>query len=454
MTTRATSWYPLAATDPVPGDPAVLTQQAAAHREVAAQIRLAADSLVELTSDPRMRSLAVDTLRERAAGVAGTIRKARARYLAVADALSTYAVALRQAQEAADDLLARARTTQQSLDEAVQQRLRAAVLLRDLEDDPAAAATDVRATTNRLETARTAVDDAELRLTTLRDELEIVERERDAAARRAIDTIDEARASDGLDDGWWEDWGLEVATQVSAIAGKVATIAGTAALVLCWVPILGPALALTATIAGAASLVANVMLAAKGEKGWADAGIDALGMLSFGWGKVVGKGLQQLSREMPDALTAVRGFTSRSGNPAVAAGSGAVDMATRGLLASSDLTVRGLLAGGWRSAPGTYLAAFRTALFQVGAGPKGLLTMAGHGDVVANRALLDDVASVATHPKAVDLLNPLLAKASSLEQQVVWIHGIDVAANAYGAGQLASELTSPPQQSARERLHL
>lgn len=454
MTDRPTSWYPLAATDPVPGDPVVLAHQAAEHREVATQIRLAAESLLDFTSDPNVKSLAVDTLCERATGLADAIKRARGRYLAVAEALDTYAVALRHAQETADDLLARARTTQHSLDEAVQQRLRAVILLRDLEDDPAAEAIDIRTTATRLEAARAAVDDAESRLATLRAELEIVERERDTAAQRAIDMINEARANDGLDDGWWEDWGLEIATQVSSIAGKVATIAGTAALLLCWVPILGPALALTATIAGAASLAANVMLAVKGEKGWADAGIDLLGLVSFGWGKVVGRGLQQLSREMPEVLTAVRGLTSRSGNPAVAAGSDAVNAATRGRLPSSDLTVRGLFANGWRAAPATYASAFRSALFQVGAGPKGLLTMAGHGDVVASSTLLDDVAPVVTHPKAVDLLNPLLAKAASLQQQVVWIHGIDVATNAYGAGQLTTELTSPPRQAARERLHL
>ena len=438
----------------MPGDPAALTQQAIEHGEVATHIRLAAESLGELGNDSSMQSLAVDTVRGRAVALGNALEKARARYLAVARALNAYASALRHAQEAADALLARARATQQSLDEATQQRLRAAILLRDLEDDPAADPADVRTTSNRLTSARTAVDEAELRLAGLREELEAIKQERDAAAQRAIDLITEARANDGLDDGWWEDWGLEVATQVSDVAGKVATITGTAALVLCWVPILGPALALTATIAGAASLVANFLLARNGEKGWTDFGIDALGMISFGWGRAVGRGLQHLAREMPEALTAVRGLTSRSGNPAISAATEVVNAATRGRLPAAGLTVRGLFANGWRAAPDTFRAAFQTALLRVGTGPRGLLSMAGHGDIVANRALLDDVASVVTHPQATDLLNPLLAKASSLEQQVVWIHRIDVATNAYGAGQMLSGFMSPPQESARERLRL
>lgn len=453
---RPTSWYPLAATDPVPGDPAAVAQDAQDHRTISDEILAAASSLDVLTADAGMQSLAVREVRNRSLAVAESIRSVRDRYVAVAEALETYAVALRHAQEAADDLLVRARTTQQALDEADQQRLRALMMVCDLEDDPTAEQADIRTMTNRLSAARSAVDDAELRLAGLRDELDVITRERDAAAQRAIDMINTARAEDGLDDGWWHDWGHDVATRVSAVAGKVATVAGTASLVLGWVPFLGPALALTATLAGAASLVSNLLLAYHGEKGWTDAGMDALGMVSFGWGKAVGRGLRTLSREMPDALTAARGLVNRSGHPAVsdARAAAAVNAATRGWLPTGGLTLRGLFSNGWRAAPDTYRSAFRAAAFQVGAGPNALLAMAGRGDVIANRVLLEDVASAVVHKDSVAAINPLLAKASSLEQQVVWIHGIDVATNAYGVGQLTTALTSPPAESARERLRL
>lgn len=451
---RPTSWYPLAATDPIPGDPDALRQHADEHAAVAASIGVVAEDVKILQRDPALQSFAVDELRHRAEGVAESIKKAHARYVAVAEALTTYASALRRAQESADELLVRARATQQSLDEATQQRLRAAILLRDLEDDPNADPADVRTTSRRLEAARDAVDDAERRLSHLRDELETVKQQRDAAAQDAIDTITKARAGDGLDDGWWEDWGLEVATQVSNVAGTVATIAGTAALVLCWVPILGPALAAIATVAGAASLVANGFLAAKGEKGWTDFGIDALGLVSFGWGKLVARGLKGVAREMPETMTALRGLTARSGTDAVSSTAAVVRAATRSDLPTGALTVRGLFANGWRAAPDTYASAFREALSRVTHGPRGLLAMAGHGQVVTNRVLVEDVAEVVTHRKGPELLNPLLAKTSSLEQQVVWIHRIDVASNAYGAGQLTAGLTSPPSEPARERLGL
>ena len=451
---RPTSWYPLAATDPVPGDPDALRQHADEHAAVAASIGVVAEDVKVLQRDPALQSFAVDELRHRTEVVAESIKKAHARYVAVAEALTTYASALRRAQEAADELLVRARATQQSLDEAAQQRLRAAILLRDLEDDPTADATDVRTTTRRLEAAREAVDDAEIRLSHLRDELETVQRQRDAAAQDAIDRITMARASDGLDDGWWEDWGLDVATQVSNVAGTVATSAGTAALVLCWVPIVGPALGVIATVAGAASLVANFLLAYNDEKGWTDFGIDALGMVSFGWSRGVAGALKGLAREMPETMTALRGLTARSGTDAVSSTAAAVNAATRGRLPSGELTIRGLFENGWRAAPDTYASAFREALSRVTYGPRGLLAMAGHGQVVTNRVLVEDVAEVVTHRKGPELLNPLLAKTSRLEQQVVWIHRIDVASNAYGAGQLTTGLTSPPTEPARERLGL
>lgn len=454
MTSRATSWYPLAATDPVPGDPAAVERDSATHDAVAEHIANAAAGLRRLAADPQIQSKAAQAVRERANEVASSIQKARGRYVAVAEALSQYAGELRVAQRSADELLLRAREAQRVLDEAAQQRLRAVSLLTDLESEPSSDSSEVRAARARLEAARHEADVAESQLASLRYELEIVVHDRDMAAQHAIGRIDEATASDNLNDTWWEDGGLEIATEVSQIAGKVATIAGTAALVLGWVPILGPALALTATIAGAASLAANLVLAAKGEKGWTDAAFDVAGFVSFGWGRLLLKPLQRLGDQLPRAMQAVRSITRNSQARQFTNAKPIAAASTNTRLPSGNLTVRDLVAAGWRNAPATYATAFRASLAQVTQGRNALLAMAGNGDLLADRQVLDRVQQFAPFPRAQDVVNPLLEKASKLEQQVVMIYGIDIATNAYGAAQMMTEALSPRPQSARERLNL
>ncbi|WP_371164092.1 hypothetical protein ABYF32_08435 [Buchananella felis] len=63
-------------------------------------------------------------------------------------------------------------------------------------------------------------------------------RECDLSAQTAIDAIQGVTATDGLNDGWWENWGAKILGWVAAIAEWVAAIAGILALVLCWVPVL------------------------------------------------------------------------------------------------------------------------------------------------------------------------------------------------------------------------
>ncbi|WP_371151985.1 hypothetical protein [Buchananella felis] len=110
--------------------------------------------------------------------------------------------------------------------------------------------------------------------------------DRDRAAQNAIDAIQRATTTDGLNDGWWENWGAKVLGWIAAIAEWVAAIAGILALVLCWVPVLGQALAVIAGIAGIVAALANIGLALGGEKTWGEAllsvGFAALGCIGLG----------------------------------------------------------------------------------------------------------------------------------------------------------------------------
>jgi hypothetical protein len=99
--------------------------------------------------------------------------------------------------------------------------------------------------------------------------------ERDRAARTAIEAINSTTSNDGLNDGWWENWGAKLTEWVATIAEAIATIAGILALLVCWIPVIGPALAgallIVAAVAAIVAALANIILAATGEKSWGEA---------------------------------------------------------------------------------------------------------------------------------------------------------------------------------------
>ena len=109
--------------------------------------------------------------------------------------------------------------------------------------------------------------------------------DRDAAAQSAIGQIEEITSADGLRDSWWDNWGSKVVGWIAKVAEFVASVAGILALVLCWVPGLGQILLGIAAVAGIVAAVANVALAATGEKSWVEAGISvafaALGVVGL-----------------------------------------------------------------------------------------------------------------------------------------------------------------------------
>ncbi len=99
--------------------------------------------------------------------------------------------------------------------------------------------------------------------------------DRDTAARTAIEAITSSTSNDGLNDSWWDDWGAKLTEWIATIAEAIATIAGILALLVCWIPVIGQALAgvllIVAAVAGIVAALANILLAATGEKSWGEA---------------------------------------------------------------------------------------------------------------------------------------------------------------------------------------
>ncbi|MEU1270213.1 putative T7SS-secreted protein [Streptomyces sp. NPDC005799] len=113
---------------------------------------------------------------------------------------------------------------------------------------------------------------------------------RDTQAGYAAKAIRDALDHDGLKDPahhWWDNWKDWVA-EVGHWAGVAAAALGVLALVLSWVPILGEVLGALALIASVVALVCDTVSALDGKGTWLDVAIDAVGVLSFGAGRILG----------------------------------------------------------------------------------------------------------------------------------------------------------------------
>ncbi|MFV8186137.1 hypothetical protein [Streptomyces sp. AF1B] len=113
---------------------------------------------------------------------------------------------------------------------------------------------------------------------------------RDTQAGYAATAIREAIDHDGLKDPkhhWWDNWKDWVA-KIGHWAGAIAGVLCVLALVLSWVPVLGEVLGALALIASVVALVCDTVSALDGKGTWLDVAIDAIGVLSFGAGRILG----------------------------------------------------------------------------------------------------------------------------------------------------------------------
>ncbi|WP_448061173.1 hypothetical protein [Cellulomonas hominis] len=222
---------------------------------------------------------------EKAGEVAGKIDDAHGRYDATGRALTAYADALDGAQARSERALRDAQNADQALTAAQGRVRRASGDLDDADDETDDA--ELARLRRSLASARGDRDAAEAALARARTELDGAITDRDTAAARAEQAIRAGMSGDGLGDSWWDDWGSAVVHAISSVAGIVAGVAGILALVLCWVPVLGQALAVVAAVATAVKLVADIALLAAGEGSWSDVAWGAVSLATFGVGRVI-----------------------------------------------------------------------------------------------------------------------------------------------------------------------
>lgn len=120
---------------------------------------------------------------------------------------------------------------------------------------------------------------------------------RDTQAGYARSAIHDAVEHDGLKDPehhWWDHWQDWIA-EIGHWAGVAAAALGVLALVLSWVPVLGEVLAALALVASVVALACDTISALDGKGTWLDVAIDAIGVLSFGAGRILGTAVKEAS---------------------------------------------------------------------------------------------------------------------------------------------------------------
>jgi hypothetical protein len=347
---RPYDWSPLWHADPTPGSVTQTRYLASKLRTIANEIEEQSEKLKKLCTDDYWEGDAAETFRETAEDCSTKLAKAYTRYDAAAAAVSGYVEVLDAEQDVTAELLTQAQQLENDR-RAAQGRLDA--------DDPAAETerpgrADDEATVDNyfgaLQSLVTKTEEARGRVQT--------------AATTAANDLDTAINDDGLKDGrfegakkWvsdrWNDakqWVRDHADIIKAIAkvaSWIATVAGVAALLVSWIPIVGQALAAVlggiALIAGAVSLLCNLALYLAGVQGITAVLVDLVGVATFGVGRAAIGGVK-------GAMAAVNasGKLSRAAStmgPAVLAKGGRFGDDVVGALAKGDTRLAASLSG-------------------------------------------------------------------------------------------------------------
>ncbi|WP_170044649.1 polymorphic toxin-type HINT domain-containing protein [Luteimicrobium subarcticum] len=261
--------------DPTPGEPVLVLAGGRDYLDVASAIDDAASALDRLSVDGTV-SAAVDAVMDRKEDVIADIRQAHGRYEAAGNALVTYAGVLDRVQS---DTLAALNKAIAALDEsadATGTKSRWQQLADDAQDPH-----EKTVYQHKADAAGDQVTAAHGVVNAAKGDIDTAVSDRDRAADNAISQITDIAAHDDLNDSWWDDWGSKVVAAIADIADVISTIAGILAIVVAFIPVVGTALAgvllVVAAVAAIVSALANIALAATGERSWLDAGIAIAG---------------------------------------------------------------------------------------------------------------------------------------------------------------------------------
>jgi hypothetical protein len=294
---RPADWSPLRGSDPTPGDPDVVGDQARHYSDVAAELRSQVSRLRRIGQDSELQGRYADKLREAADDLVGDLQKVERRYSRAAAALRRWEPQLREGQQRADRILVRAR----SLDDERRALHRQAgtVGRRELPDDP----TPVQqigfdADQAAAERIRRRLEDIDHELRGLERELGTVE-DRVEGDGRAVGAEIRSASDNGIEDTTWEDikgtvvgtWRAvdafldDHADLISAVAEALQYVAMALAVVALFIP--GLNLLVIGLTVGLA--LTQGLLYASGNATFTDLASAGLSLLTLGLGAVAGK---------------------------------------------------------------------------------------------------------------------------------------------------------------------
>ena len=286
-------WQPLGWTeDPVPGDPARISQEAQHLASVAAQITDQVAALKQIASDGTEIGQHADTIRSNAGTLATQLDKLVGRYQQVSSILDSWVPDLEQAQAMSIQALNQA--------EGPYQQLNQAVALPSGNNMTPAEQQDVQNYHNAMQQAQGQLDDA-------RALLNKAIALRDSAGASHANQINNA-CNDGMRDhhsfwgsvegfftGTWswvtKNWS-QIVGDICTVLEILATIAAIAAFILAqFVPgvdVLVDAIVFGAFLATAAATTGRLLLAATGHGSWLDFAMDLFALATFGVGRAAG----------------------------------------------------------------------------------------------------------------------------------------------------------------------
>ena len=239
---RPRDWHPLAAADPLPGDPVQVAAAARRYADLAVEIERQAADLVAMAHDIDLESEAVEALQVQAQEVGRRLARAGRRYRTVGAALRTWGPALQECQERGDAALARAQRAQRAIDALPPERVELfGELERVLPSRPQVDVGPARPDPSRIEAAARAEAEDEIRAA--RRMLHDAQELRDDAGRRAVEAVRRAGEGDGLDDSRLD----RVTAQVAGAAGALLDVVRVLSPQLAWI---AEALSTVSTVAG------------------------------------------------------------------------------------------------------------------------------------------------------------------------------------------------------------
>jgi hypothetical protein len=299
------AWRPFGlSTDPVPGDPGRIAQEAAHLASVASTLRSQISALQKISSDGTEVGEHADKIRSAASGLISSLNKVEVRYETVSEALNGWIPELENAQRLSIQALNDAESPYNKIQNTplpnvpgLTQGLDGQWSLNPIMTVTAAQKTEFDNYQQAMNQARGELSQAEAllsRAVNLRDtQQSIYAAKINAAIGDGLKDSRWQRFEDWVESGWddFTHWVAENAGIIRDICEVLEIVATILAIVAIFVSG-GTLLLLIGAILTAIALVGRTMLAVSGQGSWLDVAMDVVALVSFGASEWLGQALK------------------------------------------------------------------------------------------------------------------------------------------------------------------